>query len=173
MIDTNATPPPEKKLANIDENQVNTNQQLIPVPYMAGRQRVALIWIAPVYNPVTKKVEQKVGKGEKQTVGYIYFGDIAGIPCMGGRAPLAKLFRHIIDSEIAWENSGGLSLSSGANPVTVKDRGQTWLYPGTADQPIDTHVLTPVGATPSDPGFNPRIPTTWPDSDLTTRHPEP
>ena len=173
MIDTNATPPPAKKLANIDQDQVNTNQQLIPVPYMAGRQRVALIWVGPVYNPTTKKVQQKVSKGETQTVGYIYFGDIAGIICMGGRVPLDKLFRHIIESEIAWENGAGLALSGGANPVTIKDRGQTWLYPGTADQPIDTHVLTPIGATPTTPGYNPRVPTTWPGYNPASDHPEP
>lgn len=171
---SNNKPPPAKKIANIDENQVNTNQQAIPVPYMAGRQRVALIWAAPVYKPVTQRVTTTVGKGEEQTTGYIYFGDVFGIICMAGRVRLAKLFRHILESEIAWENEAGLVLSSTATAVTITDRGQTWLYRGDPDQPLDPHVLTPIGPPPGNEDFDPRDPTTWPGGgDYSGEHPDP
>lgn len=169
-------PKQPKKLLNIDADQTNTNQQAVPVPYMAGRQRVALTWIAPVYNQINKPIKTSAGKGDDQTTGYTYYGDFAGVICMGGRVPLAKIFKQIVDSEIAWKNDSGLALGSVPTPITVPKYGQTYVYPGTVDQPIDTYVLTPNGPKPTTPGFDPRDPTTpgWPAAaaDETLSHPE-
>jgi hypothetical protein len=168
-------PAPEKKVLNIDADQTNTNQQAIPVPYMAGRNRVAIQYIAPVYNQVNKPVKTQVGKGDSQTTGYTYYGDFAGLICMGGRVPLAKIFKQIVDSEIAWHNDAGLDLGTDAAvPVTVDKYGQTYLYSGTENQAIDPHVLTPKGVTPTTVGYDPRDPTTWPGGDdETNQHPPP
>jgi hypothetical protein len=171
---TNNAAPEDKKVLKIDADQVNTNQIGMPVPYMAGRRRIALHYVAPVYNPRTEEITTDAGKGgEDQHAGWNYFGDLAGLIAIGGRVPLAKLFRHIMESEIAWENEAGLALSASATAVSIVDRGQTWIYRGDRTQPIDSHVLTPIGPPPGTPGFDPRDPTTWPGYDPGGGHPDP
>lgn len=165
--------------ANIDANSLNTNQQAIPVTCFGGRRRIPLLWHTPAYNQVSEPITTKAGKGsDSQTTGYNYYVDLAGlISLCSGRTPISKLFRYIVNSEIAWENTGGLARGSDSSTaIMVTNYGQTWIYWGLEDQPIDTHVLTPIGPPPSptdDPGFNPRDPSTWPNYDQTGQHPEP
>ena len=45
---TNRTSLP-KALGNIDKDDLNSNQQAIPVPYVAGRNRIPVTWISPCY----------------------------------------------------------------------------------------------------------------------------
>lgn len=171
---TNAKPKKDKKVLNIDADQVNTNQVGLPVPYMAGRRRIALHYIAPVYNPKAQPVTTQVAKGEEsQITGYDYSGDLVGILCCGGRVPIAKLFRVILESEIAWENPSGLALSASETAVSITDRGPTWIKRGDLTQAIDTHVLTAIGPNPGTPGFNPRDPNTWPGYNPPEGHPDP
>ena len=161
-----------KKTAGLDEESFNTNQEAIPVTYIAGRRRVPLIFHTPVYNQVNEAVKTKAGKGSDSTVtGYIYYVDIAGLICIcSGRTPLDAIFKHIFDLEEVWTGS----LARGSNPsdpITIARFGATWIYWGREDQPIDSHVLTPKGPLPG--GVNPRVPSTWPDYDQTGDHPEP
>jgi len=168
---TNAAKPIEKVPANIDADQVATNQQAIPVPYVLGWTRRALHYVAPVYNQKTEKVTAKTGKDESTTVGYVYFGDIAGIFCVvGRRVPLTKIRRIIIDSSIAWENVNGLVIADPYSPITVADYGTIRIYRGQSNQPLDTLVLTPT-ATTVPPGIDPRDTTTWPNGDETKNIP--
>lgn len=169
---TGKQPAKPKKVLNIDADQTNTNQEAIPVPYMAGRRRIALQFIAPVYNQVNKKITGQTGKGEEGTVGYVYYGDIMGLICMGGRAALSMIWKQIVDSEIAWKNDAGVALGTDAPvSISVQKYGATYIYSGTPDQGIDTNVATPIGPAPTTPGFDPRDYTTWPDGDQTLRHP--
>ncbi len=166
------TPTPPKKVLNIDADQVNTNQQAIPVPYLAGRQRVGLKFFTPVYDQINEPVKTETGKGESTTTGYIYYGSLAGLICMGGRVRVTKLFKHIIDSEIAWRNDTGLAAGAApSEPVSIDGYGSTWIYWGGPNQPVDPNVLTPIGPTPTNPGFNPRDESTWPGNNYPTEHP--
>jgi hypothetical protein len=166
-----AAPPTPKQPANIDADQVSTNQQAVPVPYVLGWARGALTFISPVYNQIAKKVTSTTGKSQTSTVGYVYFGDFGAIFCCAGRrVPLAKVRRIIIDSSIAWENTAGMAIAAPYSPITVADYGAIRLYPGTPTQPQDTSVLTPI-ATTVPAGVDPRDTSTWPNGDETTNLP--
>ena len=95
----------EKVLANISADAINSNQQAVPVPYLAGRAYVTGAYISPAYNPKAIPIQTKVGKGDSQTTGYKYFADFALMFCMGGRNPVNAVYTVIVDSEIAWSGN--------------------------------------------------------------------
>jgi hypothetical protein len=168
---TVAAPPTPKQPANIDANQVSTNQQAVPVPYVLGWARGSLTFISPVYNQIAKKVKSTTGKSQTSVVGYIYYGDFGAVwCCVGRRVPLAKIRRIIIDSSIAWENTAGMTIASPYSPITVADYGAIRIYPGGAAQPQDDLVLKPT-ATTVPPDVDPRDTFTWPNGDETTNKP--
>ena len=43
-------PPPKLELAGIDDASQTTNQEAVPLTYVAGEAVVALQWISPIYN---------------------------------------------------------------------------------------------------------------------------
>lgn len=156
------TPSPAKKIANLDEDSINTNQEAIPVPVLWGRRRLALQWgISPIYNQVNEKVTGQTGKNSEDVIGYIYYGDIAGLICMGGRQPLDGIYKIIIDGEEAWTGTV-VRDASYYETITIPKYGVCRIYWGYPDQPIDTLILgarTDVGGG----GFNPRDRSTYPD----------
>jgi hypothetical protein len=168
---TNPAPPPQKKLANVDADQLSTNQQAIAVRYIAGWSRVALHYIAPGYNHRKEKITATTGKNQTSTVGYNHYEDMAGILCLG---EIDRIQELIFDSNLEWD--GDITADSDPyEPITVTDRGLFRLYWGRDDQPVDTLVLTPISTTYPDPGvypdFDPRKTGTWPDGDYTQRQP--
>jgi hypothetical protein len=169
--------PQTKPPAGLDADSLNTNQEGIPVPCMWGRRKIALTWHTPVYNQVNEAIRSQAGKGQESTVtGWNYYIDIAGLICMCGRVKLKKIFKHIFNLEGVWKNEAGLERGDNDyDAISIVNFGQTWIGWGGEDQPIDTHVLTPRATPPGGlpPGFNPRDPGTWPDSDQTIQHPEP
>jgi hypothetical protein len=166
-----AKPAPAKKIANIDADQVATNQQATPVPYLLGRGRLPLHYIAPVYNKRTEKLTTQTGKDSSTTVGFVYFGDIAAtVCCCGSRVPLAKLYKIIIESQVVWENTAGLDVGDPYSPVTIDGYGSGRLYAGTFNQPVDDLVLTP-NSIVIPPGVDPRKTSTWPNGDDTKNIP--
>lgn len=48
-------PDPEQDTANVDAEEMSTNQEGVVVPWFTGEQIVALRWISPVYNQFTKE----------------------------------------------------------------------------------------------------------------------
>jgi hypothetical protein len=155
-------PAKKKKLANISEDQVNSNQQAIPVKYLAGRQYVAGDYISPAYNPIAKPVKTKTGKDETSTTGYKYFCDFALVFCMGGRQPVDAVYKVIIDNNIVWK--GNISRTIGTNKEIItlpNDRGIIHLFWGTETQNIDNILLTPRGLG-GELGSDPQDNTTWP-----------
>jgi hypothetical protein len=156
-------PREEKRLANISDDQLNSNQQAVPVKYLAGRSYVAGDYISPAYNPSAQPVKTQTGKGESTTTGYTYFASFALMFCMGGRRPVDAVYTVIVDSEIIW--SGSIARTSGDYEViTVAGYGQIYLYWGSDTQAIDSLLLTPRGALG---GADPRDPTTWPPNPAT------
>lgn len=169
---TTRQPAPKKKLAGIDADRTSTHQQTIPLTWMAGRRRVPLHWITPPYDVIKQPQKQSAGKGQSVQTGTMVYCSLAGLICLGGRVPLGKIFKHIIEDEIRWRNDAGLSVDAGPySNISIADFASTRLYPGREDQPIDTLVLTPnAPVTPSNPDFDPRNPTTW-DNPWDIRHP--
>lgn len=41
---------PQQKPFGIQDQMTATNQQALPVPYIAGTRKIALTWDSPVYN---------------------------------------------------------------------------------------------------------------------------
>jgi hypothetical protein len=163
--------PPPKKLGNLDSESINSNQESVIVVWMAGRRIVTWHWFTPAYNQKNIPVKQKVGKSDTKTVGYTYEVDVAGGLCIGGRRPVDKLFRHIIDEEVLWKNSSGLARDTDRyEPVSIPNFATTRIYWGYFDQPVDTLILTPRGAAPGGL-FDPRDPSTWPNGNQAILNP--
>src|SRR6266850_1998818 len=100
---TEAKQPGEKrKLANISDDAINSNQQSVPVKYLAGRSYVSGDYISSAYNPKAIPIKTQTGKGESQTTGYKYFCDFALVFCMGGRRPVDGIYAIVVDSDIVW-----------------------------------------------------------------------
>jgi hypothetical protein len=155
-------PPEKKKHANISADQLNSNQQAVPVKYLAGRQYVAGDYISPAYNPIAQPVKTKTGKSETSTTGYKYFADFALVFCMGGRQPVDAVYKVIIDNDIVWK--GNITRTVGVNKEIItlpNDRGVIHLYWGTETQGIDNVLLTPRGLA-GELGSDPQDNTTWP-----------
>lgn len=156
----------KKKLLNISDDQINSNQQATPVKYLAGRRYVAGDYISPAYNQISKAKKTTTGKGESTVTGYVYFADFAQIFCMGGRVPVRGVRTVIVDSEIVWTGT----VDKGAaeyEDITVAGHGQLRIYWGSDTQPIDPLVLTVRGVVPVDPDFNARDKATWPKNSAT------
>jgi hypothetical protein len=54
-------PQPNPMPVNLDESELVSNQNAIPVPWFAGMQLIAVQWIGPVYN-ITSQSAGGVGK---------------------------------------------------------------------------------------------------------------
>jgi hypothetical protein len=134
--------PDPKKFANISNDQINSNQQSVPVKYLAGRNYVAGDYISPAYNPKAVPIKTKSGKSESSTSGYKYFADFALLFCTGGRRPVDAIYKVIVDSDIRWDGNvtRGNALSE---TIQVDDLGTIKLYWGGETQGIDGTLLTP------------------------------
>jgi hypothetical protein len=140
----------KKVLANISEDALNSNQQAVPVPYLAGRAYVTGAYITPAYNPKAVPIKTQGGKGSSsQTTDYKYYADFALMFCMGGRRPVDAIRTVVMDSEVLW--SGNVQRGTAEKEViTVAgaqggDQGMIHLYWGSETQPIDGVLLTPRG----------------------------
>jgi hypothetical protein len=157
---TSQQPAKQKKFANIDSDRLNSNQQAVPVKYLAGRCYVAGDYITPAYNPVAKPVKTQTGKSESSTTGYKYFADFALVFCTGGRHPVDAVYTVIVDNDIRW--TGNVQRVPGVDyeTITVDGLGPIRLYWGTETQAIDAALLSPRSVI--DPSTNAQDATTWP-----------
>jgi hypothetical protein len=140
-------PRPKKQPFNIDANQTSTNQQAVPNVWFAGRRRVPFHWIAPDYNRRFEKVTGQTGKDQEGTVAQVLHSDLAAtFGCAGRYAPFFGIYRLIQNSVIVWE--GAINRDADPfEPVTVDGFGPFYVYWGTATQPRDAYVLTPIADT--------------------------
>jgi hypothetical protein len=53
--------PPVPELAGVDENTQTTNQEAVPVPYVAGEAVVAMHWASPIYNQFVREAPSDQG----------------------------------------------------------------------------------------------------------------
>jgi len=47
-------PPPEPNPAGIEDEQVSSSQEAVPVPFVTGTRKIAVKWISRVYNQKSK-----------------------------------------------------------------------------------------------------------------------
>ncbi len=45
---------PEPDPANLDQEELASNQEVTSVPWFAGQRMLAVTWISPIYNTFTK-----------------------------------------------------------------------------------------------------------------------
>jgi hypothetical protein len=151
-----------KKFANIADDQINSNQQAVPVKYLAGRSCLAGDYISPAYNPKAVPIKTQAGKGQSSTTGYKYFADFALMFCTGGRRPVDAIYTIIVDSDIRWD--GNIVRGSSASVVIqIEDLGTMRLYWGSETQGIDGTLLSPREKPIA--GGNPLDKTTYPPND--------
>src|SRR5215510_16378996 len=90
-------PATKRKLANIGDDSINSNQQAVPVKYLAGRAYVVGDYISPAYNPRAVPIRTDTGGGKGgqggQITGYKYYADFALMFCMGGRNPVDAVYK--------------------------------------------------------------------------------
>src|ERR1700731_2457890 len=134
---------PTKSLGNINADNLNSNQQGIPIPYLAGRQLIAGLFMTPAYNVVHKPIKTQTGKGSSSTSGFTDFCDFGLALCMGGRMPVSKIGANIaVNAEVVWKNNSLLSFGGAEYvDITLPNYGQIRIYRGSFTQPIDTLVL--------------------------------
>src|SRR5215470_13580525 len=162
--DTSAQPQEKKKFANINNDQVNSNQQAVPVKYLAGRTYIAGDYISPAYNPKAVPVKTQTGKDETSTTGYKYFCDFALMFCTGGRRPVDAIYKVIVDADIRWSGNvvrGGADYET----IAVDGLGTLNIYWGSETQAIDATLLTPRGVAGG--STDPNDSTTWPENPAT------
>jgi len=156
---TSNQPTKPKKFANISNDQINSNQQALPVKYLAGRSYVAGDYISPAYNPKAVPVKQSSGKGPSTTTGYKYYADFALMFCVGGRRPVDAVYTVIVDSDIRW--SGNIQRGNADKEIIqVPNLGPIYLYWGSETQAIDQVLLSPRGVATG--GIDPNDSTTYP-----------
>lgn len=53
---------PERDEVPLEDESLDTAQEAIPVPYIAGTRRIALRWISPALDMITREAPDDVGK---------------------------------------------------------------------------------------------------------------
>jgi hypothetical protein len=46
----------------VEDEEIATHQEAIPVPFLAGTRKIAGRWISPATNLITKEAQNEVGK---------------------------------------------------------------------------------------------------------------
>jgi len=153
-------PAQKRKLLNISDDALNSNQQSVPVKYLAGRAYIAGDYITPAYNPKAVPITTPTAKGTPSTTsGYKYYADFALMFCTGGRRPVDACYSVIVDSDVVW--TGTVVRGTAAfETITVDKYGTFNLYWGSDTQPIDTTLLSVRGVVSG--LTNPLDSTTWP-----------
>jgi hypothetical protein len=130
---TTSTPTKQRDPYGVPITQTDTNQEVIQIPYVAGRVRIPVMWVGGPYNVRAVAIEQKQGSGKgatTATVGYKYYADLIGIICLG---PIDGVRQIIINNSVVW--SGNVRIPGDSSPAQFglpSDDGQVRIYWGTA-----------------------------------------
>lgn len=105
---SDAAPQPAQKPLGADPYRASTNEQARPVPYLAGKRRLAVTWISDHFNDRADPVYQTIGK-QKTKQGYNYFSSAAGLACSG---PVDALFNVYFNGESVYASSVRITIVS-------------------------------------------------------------
>jgi hypothetical protein len=123
--------------------QTNTHQEVIQIPYVAGRVKLPVMWAGPPYNVNSVAITQKQGSGKSATtttVGHKYYADLIGVLCIG---PVDRILEIIINNSIVWNGSIARSDSPGYAQIGLPgDDGQVRIYWGTSQDPAPQWFTT-------------------------------
>ncbi len=139
--------PVKPTLLPFQSQNVASNQQRVPVAYLAGTRVIAVHWLTGAMNErKTQVTNGKKGggggkKGGSAQPSYNYFGDIGGGICWG---PIDGLIGLIENGNFLWQ--GNVSLVSDVtdftgsllDPTAIIVGGWCKLYRGTYTQPADS-----------------------------------
>lgn len=142
------------KPLGIDSNKLSTNEQARPIPYFAGRRRIAATFISEVFDVKKNPVTRDIGK-QKTRTGTSYFFSFAALLAHG---PVDAIYQIILNGDIVWT---GELLRSVSNPdyvdITIEDYGLIRIYWGTETQTRDDYLYYKGGAftdtTPEHPPY--------------------
>lgn len=101
-------PQPSQKPFGADAYRSSTNEQARPVPYLAGKRRLAVTWISDHFNDRADAIYQTIGK-QKTKQGYNYFSSAAAIACTG---PVDALFNIYFNGESVYASSVRITIVS-------------------------------------------------------------
>lgn len=139
------TPAPDNKLANISEELVSTNQETVPVPYLAGCYPMRVTWISEALNVTIKDVQAQTGKKSTSTVAREYYANIAGALCHGA---LDYITQIKVDQNKVWSGllqRDGSGTGAIYKDISVEGYGSLRIYWGTDAQtpdPLLTAAIT-------------------------------
>ncbi len=135
------------KPAGIENNDLATNEKGVAARWFIGPDWCPLTWlISQPLNVEYVEIRKKVGK-KTQTTGYDIFADVAGLACVG---LVDKIEAIELSKQVVWSGS----ISRPTNPadpsywratIPLTGGGTIYFYWGRPDQPVDTHVLGPLG----------------------------
>lgn len=83
-------PAPAPEIANIQDQQLATNQQAVPVPMIWGTRKVAVTWLCPILNLTSYDVDNDAKKGANQKG---YRGGFAGAFGFGQHTSLIGILK--------------------------------------------------------------------------------
>lgn len=147
---SSAQPNQKPKPLGISENRLSGSEQAKPIPYLGGRNRIAVTFISEVFDIKKTAVTRDVGK-QKTRTGTSYFFSFAALVCHG---PVDGIHEIWLNGEKIWpvkaaDPEDGL-VRSVSNPdyvdITAEDYGLIRLYWGTETQERDTYLYNFGGA---------------------------
>lgn len=101
-------PQPQQKPLGADSYRVSTNESARPIPYLAGKRRLAVTWISDHFNDRADPLYQTIGK-QRTKQGYNYFSSAAGLACSG---PVDALFNIYFNGESVYASSVRITIVS-------------------------------------------------------------
>lgn len=145
-------PKADLKPLGADAYRASTNEQARPVPYLAGKRRLAITWITDHFDDRADAVTQTIGKQSTKS-GYNYFSSAAGLACSG---PVDALFNIYLNGESVYASTVRITILSitrvgaVATATTQANHGLTTgdeVEHDGADQPEynGTHTVTVTG----------------------------
>ena len=129
----------------IQDNRGATNQQAVPVPYILGRQRIAVTWMSDPFDIKTTAVQAQSGKSSQTISGYNYRASIAALVCGG---PVDQLLAVYMNGDLVWGVAGPYVTVSAQRGVshpdfydfTIPNYGPVRFYWGTETQVVDPYL---------------------------------
>ena len=128
--------------ANIQDQQLATNQQAVPLPYIAGTRKIPVTWISNVGNLIAlpannggKKGSKTSGKGSAGSkYAYNYYGSAVGAICQGTVDGIVSILSN---NKLIWPPYNGVWAAGS----TIKPN-QLFLYNAVVWQSISTLPFT-------------------------------
>jgi len=134
---TAGLPDQKPKPLGIDERRVSTNEQARPVPYFAGKIRVAVTFISDIFDVRTEVITRDIGK-QKTKIGNNYYASFAALI---GHGPLNGMHEVVLNGETVW---AGTLVRDGSHvdyaDLTIPGFGLAKIYWGTETQLPDAYL---------------------------------